>query len=104
MICGKGNLSEVYFTLKSMREKFTMLSNFNIVDYSDTDSNFSYKFWKEYDVTEKKIIDRSGIIQDLFFLTRTLKENISLKNIESLMHVDPEVFQPEQVYTYINER
>jgi hypothetical protein len=38
---------------------------------------------------------KSGIIQDLFFLTRTLKENISLKNMESLMHVDPEAFKED---------
>lgn len=47
---------------------------------------------------------KSGIIQDLFFLTRTLKENISLKNMESLMHVDPMAFHEEHVYNYMNER
>lgn len=33
IICGKGNLEEVYVTLKSMRGKFSMLSNRGIVHY-----------------------------------------------------------------------
>ena len=47
---------------------------------------------------------RSGIIQDLFFLSRTLKDNISLKNIESLMGVDENAFVKNEIYTYLDER
>lgn len=33
LICGKGNLHDVYLTLKFMREKFNMLNNFNIKNF-----------------------------------------------------------------------
>ncbi|CAM6004639.1 unnamed protein product [Sphagnum balticum] len=88
LVCGKGNLLEVYMTLKYMREKFDMLTNQNILRIkSDRDESFSYFINKTYDSMEKTNAKRSGILQDLFFLSRTLKEDINLKNIESLMNV-----------------
>ena len=105
LICGKGNLNEVYLTLKFMREKFNMLNNFNIKNFQDdSDERFPYAIWKPYDNSEKKKENKSGIIQDLFFLTRTLKDNISLKNIEELMSVDPEVFSSNEVHNYLDEK
>lgn len=50
LICGKGNLLEVYLTLKYMREKFKMLSNMNIKKYKDeVDPTFPFAFYKVYD-------------------------------------------------------
>lgn len=50
LICGKGNLYEVYLTLKFMREKFNMLSNSNIKHYQgDADKSFPYELKKPYD-------------------------------------------------------
>lgn len=77
-----------------MREKFNILNNFNIKHYEGNfDPRFTYPLNQTYDYTIKAKQMKSGIIQDLFFLTRTLKENISLKNMESLMYVDPEAFK-----------
>jgi hypothetical protein len=88
LICGKGNLLEVYMTLKYMRQKFNMLANLNIDKYKDMeDSKFSFAFFKTFDSGVKENSKRSGVLQDLFFLARTLKEDINLKNIESLMLV-----------------
>lgn len=43
LICGKGNLQEVYLTLKFMREKFNMLANSSIKKYQgDADKTFPY--------------------------------------------------------------
>lgn len=68
--------------MKFMRNKFQMLTNLNIDKYNgNEDSSFSYAIWKPYDSFIKSQDKRSGIIQDLFFLSRTLKDNISLKNI-----------------------
>jgi hypothetical protein len=103
LICGKGNLQEVYLTLKFMGNKFQMLTNVNILKYKE-DAGFSYAIWKPYDSLIKSQDKRSGIIQDLFFLSRTLKDNISLKNIESLMRVEEEAFDSLQVYNFIDER
>lgn len=89
LVCGKGNLLEVYMTLKYMREKFDMLTNQNILKITKArDDQFSYYIEKPYDSMEKTNAKRSGILQDLFFLSRTLKEDINLKNIESLMFVE----------------
>lgn len=71
-----------------MRNKFQILTNMNILKYEgNEDPSFSFAIWKPYDSLVKLQDKRSGIIQDLFFLSRTLKDNISLKNIESLMRV-----------------
>lgn len=88
LICGKGNLSEVYLNLKFMRNKFAMLKNDIILSYDgNANKSFSYAIFKPYDHLGREEDKRSGIIQDLFFLARTLKDNVSLKNIESLMNV-----------------
>lgn len=76
-------------TLKYMREKFDMLTNPNVLRIeSPRDNDFSYYIDQPYDVMEKLPPKRSGILQDLFFLSRTLKEDINLKNIEALMLVE----------------
>ena len=42
LICGKGNLQEVYLTLKFMRGKFENLNDQNIMNYTgDDDPHFS---------------------------------------------------------------
>lgn len=105
LICSRGNLEEVYLTLKFMREKFNMLANSNIEKYEgDADKSFPYEIKKPYGYLIKDREKRSGIVEDLFFLARTLKEGTSLKNIEALMEVDDEVFIPDQVYNFINEK
>ena len=50
MVCGKGNLLEVYLTLKYMRDKFEILTNQNILDLkSFQDSDYEYFIKKPYD-------------------------------------------------------
>ena len=52
LVCGKGNLLEVYMTLKYMREKFDMLTNQNILKVTKArDEQFSYYIEKPYDST-----------------------------------------------------
>lgn len=82
LICGKGNLEKVYFTLKYMRSKFETLNDQNILKYEgNEDPHFSYSLWKHFNFIEKIQEKKSGIIQDLWFLSKTLIDNISLKNI-----------------------
>jgi len=72
-----------------MRNKFAMLKNDIITKYDGiANKSFAYAIFKPYDHLGREEDKRSGIIQDLFFLARTLKDNVSLKNIESLMHVE----------------
>jgi hypothetical protein len=69
-------------TLKYMREKFDMLTNQNILKMTEEeDEQFSYCIKKTYNFLEKSHAKRSGILQDLFYLSRTLKEDVNLKNI-----------------------
>lgn len=69
-----------------MREKFNMLANSSILEYEgDADKKFPYEIKKPYDYLIKDREKRSGIVEDLFFLSRTLKDGTSLRNIESLM-------------------
>lgn len=50
LICGKGNLNQVYMTLKFMRIKFDMLDNSDILKYdSQKVKAFPYQIWKPYD-------------------------------------------------------
>lgn len=59
-----------------------MLASTNIKNYvGGADKTFPYEIKKPYDYLIKDREKRSGIIEDLFFLTRTLKEGTSLKNI-----------------------
>ena len=67
-----------------------MLCNRNIINYEGNyDKSFPYAIEKPYDYLIKDKEKRSGIIQDLFFLSSTLKEGTKLKNTEALMDVDP---------------
>lgn len=59
-----------------------MLSNPQIKQYQgDADKSFPYEIKKPYDYLIKDKEKRSGIVEDLFFLSRTLKFGTSLKNI-----------------------
>jgi len=50
LVCGKGNLLEVYMTLKYMRDKFEILTNQNILDLkSFQDTDYEYFIKKPYD-------------------------------------------------------
>ncbi len=103
LICGKGNLHQVYHTLQFMRNKFEMLDNSDITKYDALKVKvFPYQIWKPYDHLINDEAKRSGIIQDLFFLSRTLKEGVSLRNIESLNHVDENVFDKDKIYPFIS--
>jgi hypothetical protein len=105
LVCGKGNLLEVYMTLKYMREKFDMLTNQNVLRIDHPrDPEFSYFIDQPYDAMEKLPAKRSGILQDLFFLSRTLKEDINLKNIEALMLVEESNFNDDIVFNYLEEK
>ena len=54
LICGKGNMQEVYLTLKFMRGKFKMLTNSNILKYQgDSDKSFTYEIKQPYKYLEK---------------------------------------------------
>lgn len=82
LICGKGNLEEVYQTLKYMREKFETLATPNVLTINEPrQEDQIYFIDQQYKMTEKIPAKRSGILQDLFFLSRTLKEGINLRNI-----------------------
>lgn len=105
LVCGKGNLEEVYKTLKYMREKFEALANPNILKELNEDKKItSYYIQHAYSPQEKVPANRSGILEDLFFLSRTLKEDVCLKNIEALMEVNEEIFSKSKVYSYMNEK
>jgi hypothetical protein len=65
-----------------MKYKFNMLRDPEILNYSEESAKqFPYPIWKPYDQTTKEELRRSGIIQDLFVLSRVLKQNANLKNI-----------------------
>lgn len=82
-----------------------MLKNDIILSYDgNSNKSFSYAIFKPYDHLGREEDKRSGIIQDLFFLARTLKDGVSLKNIESLMHVDKDVFEKSIVYHFYTEK
>ena len=82
-----------------------MLDSSNILEYSDNfDKAFPYPIWRPYENYIKDVEQRSGIIQDLFFLSATLKDGTKLKNIEALMDVDEDIFRNEDVYVPLTER
>ena len=59
-----------------------MLNNRNVLRIKDPiDTEFTYNIDQPYSPADKNPALRSGIIQDLFYLSRTLKEGINLKNI-----------------------
>lgn len=50
LLCGKGNLNEVYSNLKFMRNKFAMLENDIIMSYDgNANKSFPYAIFKPYD-------------------------------------------------------
>lgn len=50
LICGKGNLNQVYMTLKFMRNKFDILQNHSISKFDgNVNKSFPYAIWKPYD-------------------------------------------------------
>jgi hypothetical protein len=50
LICGKGNLSVVYFNLKFMRNKFAMLKDETIDKWDGTASKaYAYSIFKPYE-------------------------------------------------------
>jgi len=50
LICGKGNLNQVYMTLKFMRNKFDILQNHSILKFDgNVNKSFPYAIWKPYD-------------------------------------------------------
>ncbi len=104
LICGRGNLNSVYLNLNYMRQKFEMLAHINILRYQEDSRLFKYQIDKVYEETPKDHSMRSGILQDLFFLARTLKEGINLKDIHALMAVDEELFEPGKVYPLLTEK
>ena len=81
-----------------------MLTNPNILKVSKfkDEEELPYFIDKPYDSMEKVVAKRSGVLQDLFFLSRTLKEDINLKNIESLMFVERAIFDSRTVYNFLS--
>lgn len=78
--------------------KFNMLSELSILTLkSDNDDSFPYAISKAYDPCEKNEAKRSGILQDLFFLSRTMKQDANLRDIGELMHVDERIFEQGHV-------
>lgn len=50
LICGKGNLNQVYLTLKFMRNKFNILQNNSILKFDgNINKSFPYALWRPYD-------------------------------------------------------
>lgn len=65
-----------------------MLTNRNVLRNIEAPEEIgTYSIDQPYTASEKIPARRSGILQDLFYLSRTLKEGINLKNIEALMLV-----------------
>jgi hypothetical protein len=105
VLCSKGNFYDITVKIRRMKQKFNMLRETEIVNYSEaTAKNFQYSLWRPYDQTIKEELKRSGIIQDLFFLSRVLKQNTNLKNIEALMTVDESIFNQDRIVPFYNER
>lgn len=48
--------------------------------------------------------NRTGIIQDIYFLSRILKQNANLKNIEALMTPDEDTFKESHLFKVYSER
>ena len=82
-----------------------MLTNRNVLNISEPrDTKFSYFIDLPYSTQPKIAAKRSGILQDLFFLSRTLKEGINLKNTEALMLVEDWMFNENHVFNYLSEK
>ena len=82
-----------------------MLTNHNVLTITEPrDPAFVYFIYQPYSYFEKNPAKRSGILQDLFFLSRTLKEGINLKNIEALMQVEDWMFNDGIVLNSLSEK
>ena len=82
-----------------------MLTNRNVIRNIDEPiDNGSYAIDQPSTATQKSPAKRSGILQDLFYLSRTLKEGINLKNIEALMLVENWMFDDNHVFSYLTEK
>lgn len=66
--------------------------------------SFPFSIWKIYDQTTKMELQRSGIVQDMYFLSRVLKQNANLKNTETLMTVDESLFDRGKLLPTITEK
>lgn len=70
-----------------------MIEDPEILEYRlDTSKQFGCQLWKPYDHNVKDEAKRTGIIQDIYFLSRILKQHANLKNIEALMTPDQDTF------------
>ena len=88
-----------------MKDKFEMLNSQNIKKCVEPrDPEQMYAIDLPYYSTEKIPAKRSGILQDLFFLSRTLIEGVNLKNIEALMLVEDWMFNENHVFNYLSEK
>lgn len=74
VLCAKGNFYDITTKIREMKYKFTMLQDPEILEMKDgLTKGQPYPISKAYDQTTKEELKRSGIIQDLFFLSRVLK-------------------------------
>lgn len=105
VLCAKGNFYDITVKIRQMKQKFNMLRDAEVVNYCESNAkNFQYVLWKPYDQSTKEELRRSGIIQDLWFLSRVLKQGTNLKNIEALMTVDENIFKEGTLVPFYNER
>lgn len=105
VVCGKGNFYEVNMKIKYIKFKLRMIEDPDILNYKyESSKQFSYQLWKPYDHTVKDEAKRTGIIQDIYFLSRILKQNANLKNIEALMTPDEDTFDSENLFKVYTER
>jgi hypothetical protein len=104
-LCAKGNFYDITTKIREMKYKFNMLKDPEILEMKDgVIKGQPYPIWKPYDQTTKEELKRSGIIQDLFFLSRVLKQDTNLKNIEALMTVDESFFDCDHLVPSYTEK
>lgn len=105
VLCSKGNFYEITTKIREMKYKFNMLRDPEILNYNEENAkSFPFSIWKVYDQTTKLELQRSGIIQDMYFLSRVLKQNANLKNTETLMTVDESLFDRGKLLQTITEK
>lgn len=91
--------------IKYIKYKLKMIEDLEIQEYKPENyREFSYRLWKPYDHTVKDEANRTGIIQDIYFLSRILKQNANLKNIEALMTPDEDTFKMDNLFKVYTER
>ena len=78
----KGDFFKIALKIKDIRFKLITMLSYSMDDICQTnEKNLKYPIWKQYDTTLKNEIDRTGIIQDLGFLSLIFKADINIKNI-----------------------